>query len=215
MGELSCMDCGAMNCRKIGAEYTEFCATAKLKEGELEEALKILEEPVNYQVLMAAAQVMRIGRGNICRIQETILFAREIKVKKIGIATCVGLMNESRILTRILRAHGFEVFGIACKVGAVRMTDMGIDEECCVIGPNICNPVLQAKLLNEAKTDLNIVVGLCVGHDSIFYRYSQALCTTLITKDRATGNNAAAPLYTVNSSYKKLLNTDFKMSEAK
>ena len=61
------------------------------------------------------------------------------------------------------------------------------------------------KMLNKAKTDLNVVVGLCVGHDSLFYKYAEGLCTTLITKDRVLGHNPAAALYQVNSYYKRLL----------
>ena len=68
----------------------------------------------------------------------------------------------------------------------------------------MCNPILQAKLLNEAKTDLNLVVGLCVGHDSLFYKYSEALTTTVVTKDRVLGHNPAAALYTAESYYKRL-----------
>jgi uncharacterized metal-binding protein len=67
----------------------------------------------------------------------------------------------------------------------------------------MCNPILQARLLNRAKTDLNVVIGLCVGHDSLFYRYSEAYVTTLVTKDRVTGHNPAAALYTSHSYYKK------------
>ena len=69
---------------------------------------------------------------------------------------------------------------------------------------NMCNPVLQAKLLNKAKTDLNVVVGLCVGHDSLFYKYSEALTTTAVTKDRVLGHNPVAALYTADSYYSKL-----------
>ena len=68
----------------------------------------------------------------------------------------------------------------------------------------MCNPILQARLLEEEGTDFNIVVGLCVGHDSLFYKYSKAPTTTLIVKDRVTGNNPAAVLYTSQSYYKKL-----------
>lgn len=104
-------------------------------------------------------------------------------MKKLGIATCVGLLNESRTLARIFRDNGFEVYGIACKAGAQKKTSVGIPEECNAVGVNMCNPILQAKMLNEAGTELNVVVGLCVGHDSLFYKYSDALCTTAVTKD--------------------------------
>jgi uncharacterized metal-binding protein len=60
-------------------------------------------------------------------------------------------------------------------------------------------------VLNEANTDLNIAIGLCVGHDSLFYKYSDALVTTLVAKDRVTGHNPCAPLYTLNSYYGGLM----------
>ena len=72
----------------------------------------------------------------------------------------------------------------------------------------MCTPILQAKLLNEAKTELNIVVGLCVGHDSLFYKYSEAIVTTLVTKDRVTGHNPVAALYTAESYYKGLYGSE-------
>ena len=69
----------------------------------------------------------------------------------------------------------------------------------------LCNPVLQARLLNKEKTDLNVIIGLCVGHDSLFIKYSKAPVTTLITKDRVLGHNPAAALYTSGFYYKRLL----------
>ena len=76
------------------------------------------------------------------------------------------------------------------------------------VGMNMCNPILQAKLLNTEKTQLNVVVGLCVGHDSLFYKYSDALCTTLVTKDRVLGHNPVAALYQIKTYYAKLLQED-------
>ena len=58
------------------------------------------------------------------------------------------------------------------------------------------------------KTDLNVIIGLCVGHDSLFIKYSKALVTTLITKDRVLGHNPAAALYTSGFYYKRLLGKD-------
>ena len=70
---------------------------------------------------------------------------------------------------------------------------------------SICNPIMQAKILNNEKTDLNVAIGLCVGHDSLFIKYSDAPVTVLVAKDRVTCHNPAAPLYTSNSYYKKKL----------
>lgn len=85
---------------------------------------------------------------------------------------------------------------------------MGVKEELKVqpgCHESLCNPILQAKLLNKEKTDLNVIVGLCVGHDSLFIKYSKALVTTLVTKDRVLGHNPAAALYTSGFYYKRLL----------
>ena len=90
-------------------------------------------------------------------------------------------------------------------MGAVPKIAVGLDMTHSALGKNMCNPILQAKILNEKETDLNIVVGLCVGHDSLFYKYSEALCTTLVTKDRVLGHNPVAALYQTESYYKRLL----------
>ena len=51
---------------------------------------------------------------------------------------------------------------------------------------------------------MNIIVGLCVGHDMLFARHSEAPVTTLVVKDRVTGHNPVAALYGQNFYYKKL-----------
>ena len=43
-----------------------------------------------------------------------------------------------------------------------------------------------------------------MGHDSLFYKYSEALTTTAVTKDRVLGHNPVAALYTADSYYSKL-----------
>ena len=65
-----------------------------------------------------------------------------------------------------------------------------------------------AHVLNRAETQFNICLGLCVGHDSLFYRYSQAPVTTLVAKDRATGNNPVAAIYCADSYFKTRLDAD-------
>ena len=129
-------------------------------------------------------------------------------MNKIGIAACVGLFEESRIFAKILTKHNFEVYSVACKVGSMKKTEItGLDESKTKVTGNVmCNPILQAKILNDEKTDLNVIIGLCVGHDSLFYKYSDALCTTLVTKDKVLAHNPAGALYQSNTYYKKLLN---------
>ncbi len=202
---LSCGDCGVTNCNVGNKTYPGFCLTTHLDERVKEEAMAAYNELDNHNIMVQAADVEYEGYGRLTRVEETIEFAKRMGFKKIGIATCVGLIRETRMLTKILRHHGFEVYGIACKVGAQPKTSVGIREECCAVGANMCNPILQAKLLNEAETDLNIVMGLCVGHDSLFYKYAEGLTTTMVVKDRVTGHNPVAAIYNAESYYQKKL----------
>lgn len=200
----SCVDCATLKCGTLEGSYPEFCLTTRMDEEALDEAMACYEDDATRQVMLAAAEVEYEHYGKYTRVEEIAEFARLMGAKKLGIATCVGLLKESRILANLLRKKGFEVFGIACKAGTQKKTSLGIPEKCEAVGVNICNPILQAKLLNKAGTDLNIVVGLCVGHDSLFYKHSDALVTTAIVKDRVLGHNPAAALYTIDSFYKRL-----------
>ncbi len=213
--ELSCIDCAVTNCNTMDKVYPDFCLTTHMNEEAMEETMSCYREEVNQKIAVASAEVEHEGYCRLTRVEEIIEFARKMEVKKIGIATCVGLIRESRTLAKILRAHGFEVYGVGCKVGAVPKTEIGIPKECTEVGTNMCNPILQAKLLNAAKTDLNVVVGLCVGHDSLFYKYSEAITTTAVTKDRVLGHNPVAALYTSESYYKKLLTDQAEVKENK
>lgn len=201
--ELSCVDCGTQNCKFKDRTYPDFCLTTNLSQEDARWAAERYAEDRNHEVMVASAEVEFEGYCQWTRVQEIMEFAKKIGAKKIGIANCIGLVNEARIFAKILRANGFEAYSVICKVEGRAKSSMGIPEKCEHIGPAMCNPILQARLLNQAKTDLNVVIGLCVGHDSLFYRYSDAYVTTLVTKDRVTGNNPAAALYTANSYYKK------------
>ena len=188
----SCTDCGVLNCSKRNASYPEFCLTEKLTEKELEKVVKLYtENEENNKIAIASAEVEGGFYGKYTRVEEIMEVAKRIGAKKIGIATCVGLID---------------VYGVACKVGSVDKTDIGLDPKyTCKTGPVMCNPILQAKLLNKAGTQLNVVVGLCVGHDSLFYKYSKALATTLVTKDRVLAHNPVGALYQTRAYYKRLL----------
>ena len=134
-------------------------------------------------------------------------FARRLNITHLGIATCVGLMHESTLLQKILEANGFRVSSVCCKVGSIPKEEIGLqDQE--KIHPGqyeaLCNPIAQAELLGRTGTGLNIVVGLCVGHDSLFFLHSKAPVTVLVAKDRVTGHNPAAALYTSHSYYSRL-----------
>lgn len=212
--QLSCTDCGIYNCRNLGHEFPKFCLTTH-NQGEHDIAADIAEikqelsgDSLDARIAHASAEVEGAFYGRITRVEEIIEFAKRIGVKKIGIATCVGLIEEAKIFAQILTARGLDYYSVICKVGAVDKTEIGIKEEYKIqpgCHESMCNPILQARILNYNHTDLNVVIGLCVGHDSLFIRHSEAPVTTLITKDRVTGHNPAAALYTAHSYYKRLL----------
>jgi uncharacterized metal-binding protein len=146
------------------------------------------------------------------RVQEICEFAHKMGFKKLGIAFCVGMTSEAAILNKILVNQGFEVVSVMCKVGRVPKEKVGIkDEEKICIGEfePMCNSIAQAKVLNREKTELNILLGLCVGHDSLFFKYSYAYTTVLVAKDRVLGHNPIAALYTSGSYYSRMMKPGF------
>jgi uncharacterized metal-binding protein len=141
------------------------------------------------------------------RVEDTIAFAQLMGYKKIGMATCIGLLDEAERLAAILRAQGFEPQSVCCKAGSIDKMELGLKETDKVRPGTFepaCNPIAQAEICNRLETDMNIIVGLCVGHDMLFNRHSKAPVTTLIVKDRVTGHNPIAVLYGQNFYYKRL-----------
>ena len=132
------------------------------------------------------------------RIQEICEFARKMGYTRLGLVFCVGLYKEAAVVARILQDQGFETVSVVCKVGSIQKEEIGVkDSEKIFIGQyeSMCNPILQAVIVNDAKTDFNILLGLCVGHDSLFFKYADAPTTVLAVKDRVTGHNPLASIY--------------------
>lgn len=111
------------------------------------------------------------------RVEEIVALAKKLGFRKLGIATCISFVDLAHTLSAILESHGFEVASVACKNGGVPKEALGLrDAEKIRPGTHesMCNPISQAELLNRAGCELNIVLGLCVGHDSLFFRHSLA-----------------------------------------
>jgi len=141
------------------------------------------------------------------RVVEICEFAKRMGYKRLGLAFCIGLAREASVVEEIFNIHGFEVISVLCKAGRSSKDLIGIrDEEKIFRGTDeaMCNPIFQAKLLNRENTELNILLGLCVGHDSLFFKYAEAPTTVLAVKDRVTGHNPLAAIYLSDSYYKKI-----------
>ncbi len=129
------------------------------------------------------------------RLEELIIYAKRMDFKRLGIAFCIGLEREAKIIHDILSKR-FEVYSVCCKVCGIDKSSFNLkrlhedwDREA------MCNPIGQARVLNENRTDLNIILGLCMGHDTLFTKHSKAPVTTLAVKDRVLGHNPLAAIY--------------------
>jgi len=127
------------------------------------------------------------------RLEELILFAKRMKYQKLGIAFCIGLIDEAKILGNFLR-RDFEVVSICCKVSGIDKDQLHLDKMQPETHESMCNPLGQATILNRHDTDLNIICGLCIGHDILFTQQSRAPVTTFIVKDRMLAHNTVASL---------------------
>jgi uncharacterized metal-binding protein len=144
-------------------------------------------------------------RTRFPRLEETIQFAGKCNYRKIGMAFCVGLKQEARMLTDIFSAKGFEMVSVNCKVGGVPKEAIGLDPEEKIMPAGMmetmCNPIAQAEVLNAEQVDLAILLGLCVGHDTLFLKYIRPPCTVLAVKDRVLGHNPLAAAYLSKGPY--------------
>jgi uncharacterized metal-binding protein len=149
-------------------------------------------------------------RTRLPRIEELIQFARKCGYKRLGLAHCGGLASEARLLAEVLENNGFEVVSVQCKTGAVPKERIGIRPEEKIAGAEawetMCNPIVQAMIINRSGVDMAIMLGLCIGHDTLFIKYCEVPLTVLAVKDRVLGHNPLAALYTSGTYYRRLRN---------
>jgi uncharacterized metal-binding protein len=183
-----------------------FCPT-KVDEDGIERAWGLYEDPELRKIAHASALVESEGYCKWTRVEEICHFAGKMGFRKIGIATCISMVDLAKVLSGILESHGFQVASVACKNGGVPKESIGLrDEE--KIRPGtyepMCNPISQAQLLNDAGCELNVVLGLCIGHDSLFFRHSKGLATTLVAKDRVLAHNPVGALQLADTYFQRV-----------
>ena len=131
--------------------------------------------------------------SRLCRLSELVYFSLEMNYRSLGVAYCSDLFHPAAVLTRVLRRF-FTVHPVCCKIHLPNTVSAGVAGES--FDPaKCCNPVGQAEHLNRIGTDMNIIVGLCIGADCVFARSSHAPVTTLFNKDRALANNPIGAVY--------------------
>ncbi len=204
-------------CRDSKGKSPAFCPTQN-NPSIVAKALKELESPEVFEFLKQASVQEGEGYGDKAlgydrvkpvkpRILEVIEFALKMKYRRLGFAFCAGLIKEAKVVESLFSSHGLEMVSAICKVGRSPKETLDIKEEQKIkIGcfEPMCNPIAQAMILNEARTEFNVMLGLCVGHDSMFLKYADAPCTVLAVKDRLLGHNPLAAIYNIDGYYRSL-----------
>ena len=204
-------------CRNAQGRAPEGCPT-KNKTQLLEKALGEYKNPDIYNFARQSSIQEGEGYGGKengyahlkpvkPRILEVMEFARKMDYKKLGLVFCIGLRKEAKAVGKLFTSRGFEVVSVVCKVGCVLKEEIGIaDDQKLAPGSDeaMCNPIMQAMVLNDEATQFNVLLGLCVGHDSLFFKYAKAPCTVLAVKDRLLGHNPLAAVYNLDSYYRSL-----------
>jgi uncharacterized metal-binding protein/predicted Fe-Mo cluster-binding NifX family protein len=156
-----------------GADHCPLGDAAVAEEGEWAHAM-----------LEASLDVVLEQERQLCRLSEVVYFCLEMKYRTLGIAFCSDLEEPARIAATVLKRF-FTVVGVCCKTGT------GHPQK----SPRPCNPLGQARVLNLARCDLVILIGLCVGADCVLTKACKAPVTTLFVKDRVLANNPIGAVY--------------------
>ena len=219
-----CAECGIeltqRICRASEGKGSKNCPTL-LRTETLAEANREYDKPATYEFARKASiqeadcyanrdQQPYVMQPTKTRIVEIYEFAEKMNYHRLGLAFCAGLVKEAAVVEQIFLNRGFEMVSVLCKAGRTPKESIGITDQDKIYRGNeeaMCNPIFQAKLLNESETELNILLGLCVGHDALFFKHSAAPTTVLAVKDRVTGHNPLAAIYLSDSYYRKIRQT--------
>jgi uncharacterized metal-binding protein len=208
-----CIKCVGQFCRDEECkqeQLPEFCPM-KHKKKVVEKAIEKYFEKENNEIYINSTineqQSYEIVRGRRIgvrpRLLELIQFSKMMGWKRLGVAYCGGVTREAKRIVEILEGADLKVYSVRCTCGNTDKTVVGVPKEYKISNlfgePDKfeagCNPIVQADVLNSESLNLHIIVGLCVGHDLAFTKYSKAPVTTLLVKDRVMGHNSMASLF--------------------
>ena len=181
---MKCAQCGHKNCYKIGQNCLGWSV----------EDVKEQYHGRDLEMMQAAACTEGRYYLKLTRLEESVEFAKLLGTKKIGLAFCIGLAEEAKLIEAYF-AKFFEVHSVCCKVCAVEKNHLGLEPIKDGAKEVMCNPKVQAAVLNKEKTELNFTVGLCVGHGMLFTSASAAPVSCLVAKDRVMAHNPLGAIY--------------------
>jgi len=126
-----------------------------------------------------SALVEALGYCRWTRLREIAEFAERMGYARVGVAHCGDMAREAVLTALYLRDRALEA----------RLPPEKYK----------CDPLGQAQRFASENTQLNVIAGMCVGHEAIFIRASQAPVTVLVARDERFCHNPAAALYTADS----------------
>jgi uncharacterized metal-binding protein len=208
-----CIKCVEQYCRNEKFDRNnlpEFCPM-KHKMELINDSMKKYRESENKEIYINSAineqesyEIIRGRRiGVRPRLLEIIQFSKLMGWNKLGVAYCGGVTKEAQRVIEILESSDLEPYSVRCTCGHVDKSVLGVPKKYKISNlfdePDKfeagCNPIVQAEVLNSENMDMNVIIGLCIGHDLAFTKYAKAPVTTLMVKDRVTGHNTLASLY--------------------
>ncbi len=193
----TCGECTALTGFTNNVEAPDGCLKLAL---DREELLRLIDIYKDYSstTFSDVTESKSIGSviGTFSSAEEIVSYARNIGAKKIGITSCSGFLKETREFILHLERHHLESYCVICNIGtpgkdAISLTRR-VETDGDIYDAN-CNPALQAYLLDREKTELNVIIGLCAGNDSLFLRHSATPAAHLIINNP---DSAVKPLST-------------------
>ncbi len=185
----TCGICTVKTCSKGTTDYPINCPTNDEKE-TIAESIDIYRSDVTVNRIMDLANnLAKDDSGEFrSRAEEIVTLVDQMSFKTIGIAFCISMSRQVKQFIKMFSEKNIKIVSVCCKAGGIGIDEIGINAKPSKFIAS-CNPITQAEIMNKENTELNIIVGLCVGHDIIFNKYSNAFVTTLVAKDRKHSHN--------------------------
>ncbi|HUX38227.1 MAG TPA: DUF1847 domain-containing protein [Rectinemataceae bacterium] len=190
----ACAFCASQACLRGDFDRMPLSCPTRTEPDIARDVEPYLADSVHAEMLAADAAPFTAEGRLRNRVEELVFYAKSQGMRRIGVAYCVSMTKEAQKLGRILRDEGLESELVCCRVGAIEYGEVGLQKAHPERFAASCNPVAQARLLDERRVDLVAMMGLCIGHDLILQRECKAPVTTLVVKDRALDHHPIAAL---------------------
>ena len=187
-----CAECPSKLCLMGPSENGPESCPMTASPDIFDDAREVVAKPEIQKMFKGVARTWKDSALSKNRIEEVMIYAKNMGFNRLGLAFCIGLADQARVVSALFEERGFEVVSGCCMTGGFSSDDVGLSEDDKIYSDGRqpqCNPVGQALIMNKFETDLNVLLGLCVGDDALFIKHSEAPITVLAVKDRLHFHN--------------------------